>query len=110
MIQQNYFCLEALFTDYLHQHSLPSHAVKLTIKHLLPRTKIHLTVGDGNDHFTAHQGSFDMGICIVLEAIVFILSIRFFRCQFFQPHLEILMKARFIIVDKDTGRDMHGIA
>jgi len=59
-----------LFADYLHQHSLPPSAIKLTIKNLLPCAKIKLAVSKGNDNFSAHHLSLQVRICVIFSGIV----------------------------------------
>jgi predicted tellurium resistance membrane protein TerC len=50
-----------------------------------------------------------MGIGVIFRAIVLVLRVRLFWRQLFKPPFEIVMKSGFIVVDKDTGRDMHRV-
>src|SRR4030042_4881346 len=50
-----------------------------------------------------------MGIGIILAHIVTILFTGLMRSKLLKPNLEIVVKARFIIIDEDGSSDMHGI-
>ncbi len=50
-----------------------------------------------------------MGVGIVFVAVVLVLVIGFFRSQFFKQYLVILVESPFVVVNEDTGRDMHGV-
>ena len=99
-----------LFPNNLYQYPFAPFAVKFTVEDLFPRAEIQFSAGNGNNHFTAHDGAFQMGIGIVFKTIVPVLRIGFFRCKFFKPDFKIMMQTRFIIIDKYAAGDMHGIA
>lgn len=42
--------------------------------------------------------------------IVPVLAVRFFGSKFFEPLLEVGVEAGFVVVDEDTGGDVHGVA
>jgi len=98
-----------LFPDYFYKHPFPAFTVKLAVKDLLPGTKIELTVCNCYNSFTTHQSSFYVSVGIILETIVLILGIGFFRSKFFEPYLEIVMQPLFVIIDENTCTDVHCI-
>jgi hypothetical protein len=50
-----------------------------------------------------------MGIGIILTYIMTILGNRLMRSKVFQPLIEIMMKPRFIVINKDRSSDMHSV-
>ncbi len=44
-----------LLSDDLDQHALPTPAVELAVKDLLPWAKVQPTIGDSHDDLTAHH-------------------------------------------------------
>ena len=50
-----------------------------------------------------------MSVGVVLGSIVGISGIWFFRGHSLQPFFQVGVKAGLVIVDKDTGRDVHRI-
>ena len=50
-----------------------------------------------------------MGVAVVFKAIMPVLAVGLFRRQFFQPDLIVMVEAAFIVVNKDTGGDIHGV-
>ena len=47
-----------LFADDLYEHAFFASAVELTVKDLLPRSKVEVSAADGNNHFTSHDLAF----------------------------------------------------
>ena len=62
----NLFLHLQLLPDDLHQHPLSAAAVEFTVVDLLPRAKVELPFGDGDDDFPAHDLPFQVGIGVVL--------------------------------------------
>lgn len=50
-----------------------------------------------------------MPIGIIFTGIVAILRDGFMRCKLFKPDLKIIMKALFVVIDENGGRDVHGV-
>ena len=99
-----------LLTDNLDQDPFPPSAVKLSVKDLLPGTKIKLTFGDRYHHFPPHQLPFEMGIAIIFSgAVMSILGDRLMRRQLFQPLPVVLPQSAFMVVNEDAGRNVHRI-
>ena len=66
-----------LFSDNLHQYTLFSSAVELTVENLLPWAEIEFAAGYRHYHFPAHNLPFKMCIPIVLAgSVVLILADR----------------------------------
>ena len=65
--------------------------------------------GFPDHHLTSQNGPLQVGIGIVLETIVPVLAVGFFGSQFFQPYLEVVVQAGFIVIDKNGCTDVHGI-
>ena len=51
-----------------------------------------------------------MRVRVVLRAVVVVLRVRFFRCELFQPDLEIVMQPAFVVIDENARRNVHGVA
>src|SRR5512142_951114 len=68
-----------------------------------------MPVGYGNHDIPAHQRSLYMCICIVLERVMLILAVWFLRRKLLKPHLKVVVKTCFIIVNKNTGSDVHRV-
>ncbi len=101
---------DLLFPDYLDQHSLFSLAVEFAVENLFPRSEIQLAFGDRDDNFTTHDLTLEMGVGVIFTSpVVSIGAGRSVRRQFFQPHLIVVMKTRFVVVDEYRGRDVHGV-
>lgn len=91
-----------LLADYLHQYPLPSFPIELAVENLLPGAKIQLPFGNGHHHLAPHDGALQMGIGIILKAIVLILRIGFFGGQLLKPNLKIVVQPRFIVINKNA--------
>jgi hypothetical protein len=99
-----------LLPDDLHQHPLAAAAVEFTVEDLLPRAKVELPFGDGDDDFPAHDLPFQVGIGVVLpRPVVMVVLDRFMGSQLFEPNLKIVMKTAFVVVYKYRRRDVHRI-
>ena len=98
-----------LFSDDFYEDSFFSFAVEFAVEDLLPGAEVKFGICYGDDNFTSHYRSFEMSVSVIFGAIVVILRVWFFGGEFFEPGFEILMKARFVIVDEDRGGDVHRI-
>jgi hypothetical protein len=98
-----------LFADDLYQYPFPPLAVKFPVENLFPGAKVELTSGNGCYHFPPHDLPFHMRIGVYLAGIVAISSDRFMWRQFFKPYVKVVVQPRFIIVDKNTGGNVHGV-
>ena len=98
-----------LLPDDLHQHPFATLAVEFPVEDLFPGAEVHLALCNRHHHLTAHDSPLQVGIGIVLIAVVTVLTVWFLRGQFLQPYFEIVVQARFIVVDKDGCRYMHRI-
>src|SRR3990170_2056807 len=87
-----------LFPNNLYQNPFSSSAVKLSIKNLLPGTKIQFALCNCNHDFPSHNLSFQMGISIVLTIIVAILGNRFMGRKLLKPYFNVMVKPGFIII------------
>lgn len=112
ILTSNTFYVEyfILVADDFDQNPFGPASVEFSVEYLLPGAKIELPFGHGHYHFPSHYRSFEVGIAIVLTgAIVPIQTQRFVGSQLFQPAIKILMQTALIVVDKNRGRDVHGI-
>ena len=96
--------------DDLHQHPFAPHPIEFAVENLLPRSEVEFAAGDGNYDFSSHYRSFQVGVGVVLVAVVAVVRVRFFRGQPFEPYLEVVMEPRLVVVDEDAGSDVHGVA
>ena len=98
-----------LITDDLHEDAFFTESVELTIENLLPRAKIELALGHSHNDLAAHDCALEVGVSVVLAAIVRVLGMGMLGGELFQPLFKIPVKARFIVVDEDAGRNVHRI-
>src|SRR5690606_15726815 len=91
------------------QHALFALTVEFAVEYLLPGPKIKFSVGYRSHDFAAHDLPLQVRVRIVLEAVMFILAVRFFRGKLLEPHLEVMVQPGFVIVDEYAGRDVHGV-
>src|SRR5207247_10520670 len=96
------------FSNDLHQHSLASPAIELTVKDLLPRTEIQFTVADRHHDFASHYLPFYMRVGVVFSRIVVaILLDRLMRIQFLEPCRGLCVQSLCIMIDRDCRGDVH---
>jgi len=69
-------------------------------------------MGHGHHHFAAHDLPFVMGIGIVFSGAIVVVPLgrRIERGELLQPLFVVVVQSRFIIVDEDTGGNVHGVA
>jgi hypothetical protein len=60
--------LQKSFTNYFHQYSFLSHALKFAVKYLFPDAKIKFSISQSNHHLTTYDGAFKMSIGVVFLA------------------------------------------
>jgi hypothetical protein len=99
-----------LVSDYLNQHSLPTSPVEFAVENLFPRAEIQFALGNCDDDFAAHDLTLEVGVSVVFAGAI--MPIKGGRCmwrQCFQPQLVIVVKPRFIVIDKHRGSDVHGV-
>ena len=68
----------SLLSDYLNQHPFAPTAVEFTVENLFPRSEIQFAFGDRDDHFAAHDLTFEVSVGVVFAGSV--VTIRGGRC------------------------------
>ena len=102
--------LQWLVSDYLDQHSLSPSAIEFAVENLFPRSEIKFALGDCDDDFPAHDLPLEVGVGVVFAGLVVArVGGRRMRSQFLKPHLVIVMKPSFIVIDEHRGSDVHGV-
>lgn len=97
----------------LHQNPLAAAAIKLIVKNVLPRAEVELAIGNGDHHLTSHDLAFVMRVGVVFAGAVMQVAAAgrvgagVEGDEFFQPAIIVLVQAAFVVVNEDTGRDMH---
>lgn len=99
----------ALFSNDFYKNPLPAEAVKFPVKDLLPRAEVEGALGDRHNNLPAHNRTLEVGVGIVLAAIVGVLGVREFGGKAFQPLLKVPVETGFVVVDKDACGDVHGV-
>ena len=89
--------------------ALAAFAVELAVEDLFPWAEVEPAGGDGDDDLAAHDGALEVRVGVVLAAVVPVLIVGLLRREFFQPDLEVVMQAGFVVVDEDGGSDVHGV-
>ncbi len=95
-------------TDNLHKNSLTTTSVELAIENLLPRAEVEFPACDRHDDFSPHHLSLQMGISIIFPCIVMPVH-RPLRSEPFQEIIVVLQQTGLIVIDVDTGRDVHRV-
>ena len=76
--------LKSLPNDFDQDPFVPL-SVKFEIENLLPCAEIQSSVCYRDHHLAPHDGTLQVSIRVVLEAVVLILGIRFLGSEFFEP-------------------------
>src|SRR5690606_67620 len=98
------------FPNNLHQDTFLTAPIELTVENLLPRPKIKTPIGDGHHDLAPHDLALHMRVSIVLTStIMMIATDRLVRRQLFKPYTVIMVQTGFVIVDKNTGGDVHRV-
>ena len=58
--------------------------------------------GDGDDDLAAHDRALQMGVRVVLAAVVRVLRMRLLRGKFFEPFFKIPVQAGLVVVNEDA--------
>jgi hypothetical protein len=89
-----------LLPDKFDQHPLPPPAVELTVKDLLPGTRVEPAVGHCHHHLAAHDLALQVRVGVVLaRPVVLVLADGGMRGQPLQPLFIVLMQAILIVID-----------
>jgi len=98
----------ASFSNDLHQNPLPPLPVKLAVEDLLPRSKVQLPLGDGDDDLAAHDLPLYVGVGVVLTgAVVVVLGRGGVGGELLQPDLVVVMQAALVVVDENRRSAMR---
>ena len=89
-----------------HNNPLVPLSIKLGIKYPLPRPQMR-TAGNGHYDLMMDQQRFEMRVAVVFTRVMMFVVLAK-RRQIFQPLVDVLNQAAFVVVDVDTGRDVHG--
>src|SRR5947209_20205681 len=96
------FVFLTIISNDFNEDAFLAAAIEFPVKDLLPWPKIQLAFGDGDDNFAPHDLTLQVCVGIVFAGtVVSIGAGRRMWGQLLQPYLVIVVKARFIIVDKD---------
>ena len=101
---------ELSVSDYFDEDPLSATAIEFAVEDLLPGTEVELSIGDRHDDLSAHNGAVKVGVRVIFAGVVMaILPVWFFRREVLEPLLIVRVQAAFVVVDKDTCRNVHGI-
>ena len=95
--------MDNLLTDDLHENAFFTESVEFAVENLLPRAKVELSRCHSYYDFAAHDCALEVGVSVVLGAVVSVLGMGMFGGELFQPFFKIPVQARFIVVDEDAG-------
>jgi hypothetical protein len=83
-----------LLPDDLDEHALFAPAIELAVEDLLPRSKVEISVSDGDNHLPAHNLAFQMGIAVVLTgAIMAVMGYRLMGGKVLKPVFIVLVES-----------------
>jgi len=99
------------FAQDFHEHPFFPSAIKLVIEDMFPGPQVELALGNSYHDLPAHDLPFHVGIGIVFACTVVMVSLggRIEWCERLKPDFVIVVQARFIVINKDRGGDMHGV-
>ena len=98
-----------LLANDFYEYSLPAFTIELSIEDRFPGPEIKLAVCYRDNDLTSHDGSFQVGVGIVFIAVVFVLGMRMLGGELFEPFFEVSVKSRFVVINENAGRNVHGV-
>ncbi len=101
-----------LLADHFDQNPLVAASVELAVEYLLPGAEVELPIGDRDDDFPPHHLPLQVGVGVVLACAVVPVNrwVGIERGEVLEPDVEIVVQARFIVIDKHRCGDVHGVA
>jgi len=96
-----------LFSHNFDEDALVALAVEFGVKNPLPGAEIELSIGHRNDDFVVNDQRLKMRVSVVFARLV-MLVIMPERSQRIQPLVDIFDQATLVVVDVDSGSDVHG--
>ena len=93
----------------LYQYPLFPSTVELSVKDLFPWAKVELAIRDRRHDLPSHDRSLQMGVSIILAHIMAVAGHGLMGSELFEPHVEIVVQAGFVVVDEDGRRYVHRI-
>ena len=81
--------------------------IEFTVEEALPRTKVNTAIGDRQDYLVMEQEIFEVGIAIVFTCLMMAIA-GIFGCQLLCPFHDVAVEARFLVLDDDRCREVHG--
>ena len=92
-----------LLSHHFHDDSFITLPIEFGIENALPGTQIQLASRDWNDDFMMDQQRFQVRIAIILAGFVMLVSLAKGR-EVFEPLVDVLDQAAFVIVDVNPPR------
>src|SRR6266478_7646946 len=96
-----------LFSHDFNDDSFIALAVEFGIENLLPGAEIEFSVGDRDDDLVMNDQRFEVSVSIVFAGLVMLVILPE-GSERFQPLVDVFDQAAFIVVDVDSGSDVHG--
>src|ERR1022692_605647 len=96
-----------LFSHDFNENSFVALAVELGVENLLPGTKVEFPAGDRDNDFMVNDQRFQVRVSVVFAGLVMLIVLAE-RSQRFQPLVDVLDKTALVVVDINSGSDMHG--
>src|SRR5258708_16566956 len=96
-----------LFSHDFNDDSLVALAVELGVENLLPGAEIEFSVGDRDDDLVMNDQRFEVSVSIVFAGLMMLVILPE-GSERFQPLVDVFDEAAFIVVDVDSGSDVHG--
>src|SRR5258708_35279856 len=99
--------LTCLFSHYLNDDSFVALAVEFGVENLLPWAEVEFPVGDRDDDFVVNDQRFQVRISVVFSSLVMLVVLPE-GSERFQPLADVFDEAALVVVDVDSGSDVHG--
>src|ERR1700692_3788105 len=96
-----------LLSHYLNDDALVALAIELGVENLLPGAEIEFAVRDRHDNFVVDDQRLQVGVSIVFAGLVMLVVLTK-GSQRLQPLIDVFDQAAFVVVDVDSGSDVHG--
>jgi hypothetical protein len=96
-----------LFSHDFNDYFFVALAVEFGVENLLPWAEIEFPVGDRDDDFMVNDQRLEVRVSVVFSGLMMLVVLPEWG-ESFQPLVDVFDQAALIVVDVDSGSDVHG--
>ena len=96
-----------LLPNDLYEQPFAPLAVELVVEDMLPRAEVERAIRYRHNDLPAHDLPFQMGVGVILIAVVAVLAVGLLRGKLLQPDLIVMVQSRLVVVDKHRSGYVH---